>query len=71
MKRNVGTTDRAVRVIAGLAILVAVIYAEGPLRWLGLVGLVPLVTGLLGYCPLYAWFGFASCAPQGDQPAAR
>ena len=71
MKRNVGMIDRTVRVIVGLAILAALIYVEGPLRWLGLIGLVPLVTGLLGNCPLYTWFGYASCPPQGDQPAAR
>ena len=71
MKRNVGAVDRAVRVIAGLAILAVLIYAEGPLRWLGLIGLVPLLTGLFGYCPLYAPFGFTTCAPQGDQPVAR
>ena len=71
MKRNIGTMDRALRVIAGLAILATLIYVEGPLRWLGLVGLVPLATGLSGYCPLYAPFGFTTCAPQGDQPAAR
>ena len=71
MKRNVGMIDRTVRVIVGLAILAALIYVEGPLRWLGLIGLVPLVTGLLGSCPLYAWLGFASCPPRGDQRAAR
>ena len=71
MKRNVGAGDRAVRVIAGLAILAVLIYVEGPLRWLGLIGLVPLVTGLFGYCPLYALFRFTTCAPQGDQPTAR
>jgi hypothetical protein len=71
MKRNIGMIDRTVRVIVGLAILAALIYVEGPLRWLGLIGLVPLVTGLLGSCPLYTWFGFASCPAQGDQPAVR
>ena len=70
MKRNVGTADRAVRVVVGLAILAALIYVEGPLRWLGLVGLVPLATGLFGYCPLYAPFGFSTCVPHGDHPAA-
>jgi hypothetical protein len=61
MKRNIGMIDRTVRVIVGLAILAALIYVEGPLRWLGLIGLVPLLTGIFGYCPAYVLLGFSSC----------
>jgi hypothetical protein len=67
MKRNVGTVDRALRVVAGLVILAALIYVEGPLRWLGLIGLVPLFTAFFSYCPLYAPFGFSTCASQGEK----
>ena len=34
---------------------------DHPLRWAGLIGIVPLATGLFGYCPLYALFGFDTC----------
>jgi hypothetical protein len=61
MKANEGSTDRTVRIVVGLALLVGVIFIEGPLRWIGLVGLVPLATGVLGYCPLYGLFGFDTC----------
>lgn len=67
MKRNVGAADRAVRVVVGILIFSALFFVEGPLRWLGLIGLVPLLTGLFSYCPLYAPFGFSTCAPQGDK----
>jgi len=55
MKRNEGTIDRAVRIVLGLALL-SLIFV-GPQTWLGLVGLVPLVTGLVGFCPLYRLAG--------------
>ena len=55
MKRNEGTLDRVVRVVLGLALLSLVFV--GPQSWLGLVGIVPLVTGLVGFCPLYRLVG--------------
>lgn len=51
MNRNEGTIDRAVRIILGLALLALVVV--GPKTWFGLIGLVPLATGLVGFCPLY------------------
>jgi hypothetical protein len=66
MKRNVGVADRTIRIIAGIVILSALVFVEGPLRWLGLVGLVPLLTGIFSYCPLYAPFGFTTCAPRAS-----
>lgn len=65
MKRNVGTMDRAARIIVGLVLLAAIALVEGPLRWFGLIGLVPLLTGLAGSCPLYTLFGFATCPMEG------
>lgn len=54
--KNVGSTDRVIRVILGIAILSLLFLLNGSLRYLGLIGLIPLVTGLIGYCPLYALF---------------
>lgn len=59
MLRNEGTLDRALRIIVGL-ILLSLIFI-GPKTMWGLVGLVPLITGLLGSCPLYQIFGFSTC----------
>lgn len=55
MFRNEGITDRIVRVVLGI-VLLALVFV-GPKTWLGLVGLVPLVTGLVGFCPLYRLLG--------------
>ena len=58
-KRNEGTADRILRVIVGLA-LVSLVFAGPQTAW-GWVGLVPLVTGLVGSCPLYSIFGINTC----------
>ena len=61
MARNIGSLDRALRVIAGLALLSLLILLEGNLRWLGLIGLVPLLTAVLGNCPAYSILGVSTC----------
>lgn len=61
MQANVGGIDRAVRVIAGLALLSLLVLLDGPARWWGIVGLVPLATGLLRWCPAYTIFGWNTC----------
>jgi cytochrome c oxidase subunit IV len=61
MKLNVGGFDKLVRIVAGLGLLVSVFVLQGNLRWFGLIGVVPLVTGLIGYCPLYSLFGLSTC----------
>jgi len=58
MKSNVGKTEKTARIIIGIAIiLIGLIYQS----WWGLIGLVPLLTGLLNYCPLYSIFGISTC----------
>ena len=59
MTRNEGTLDRAFRIILGL-ILLSLVFV-GPQTLWGLIGLVPLATGLLGYCPEHQVFGFSTC----------
>jgi hypothetical protein len=64
MKANVGGIDKLIRIVAGLAILSLVFVLEGSARWWGLVGLVPLITGLVGSCPAYSLLGLNSCPMQ-------
>ena len=59
MQRNEGTVDRALRIIAGLGILSLVFV--GPQTPWGWIGLVPLITGLVGVCPVYSIFGIRTC----------
>ncbi|HPF21954.1 MAG TPA: DUF2892 domain-containing protein [Hyphomonas sp.] len=58
-KTNEGTIDRVLRVIVGL-VLIAIVFV-GPKTPLGWIGLVPLLTGLAGTCPLYSLLGISTC----------
>jgi Protein of unknown function (DUF2892) len=62
MATNVGTFDRILRVIAGLVLIaLALGYVPGyETKW-GWIGIIPLVTGLLGTCPVYSMLGLSTC----------
>lgn len=56
-KNNVGTVDRVIRVVLGIALIVGFfLNSGGAWSWLYWLGLIPLVTGLFGTCPLYSIF---------------
>ncbi len=58
MKKNIGTTDRIIRVVLGLVIIGLGIYYGS---WWGLLGLIPLATAAMGWCGLYSLFGLSTC----------
>ncbi len=59
MKFNVGSIDRGLRVVAGLALIA--LAATGTVGLWGYIGVVPLATGLFKFCPAYAIFGLSTC----------
>lgn len=59
LKPNIGTTDRVVRIIAGLGLL-AIVFVGPETPW-GYLGLVPLLTGVVGFCPAYCPLGLSTC----------
>ena len=59
MKMNEGTLDRALRVLVGAGVLALAFI--GPKTPWGYVGFVPLITGAIGFCPLYAVIGLNTC----------
>jgi hypothetical protein len=59
MKRNESNIDRVLRVILGVVLLA--LFFAGPKTYLGLLGLIPLITGLVGFCPLYYLLGISTC----------
>ncbi len=63
---NEGTLDRTIRVIVGLGILSLTIV--GPHSLWGLVGLVPLATGIFGFCPAYTLLGIRTCPAPTSAP---
>ena len=60
MTVNEGKLDRAIRIVLGLA-LIAMVFI-GPQTLWGWIGAVPLLTGLIGYCPIYSVLGINTCA---------
>ncbi|MCX7797009.1 MAG: DUF2892 domain-containing protein [Melioribacter sp.] len=58
MKKNVGTTDKILRIVIGILIIAIGIITQS---WWGLIGLIPIVTALIGWCPLYLLFGLSTC----------
>ena len=63
MKTNVGTIDRIIRVIIGLGILGAGYYFK---NWLGLIGIVPVLTAVFRFCPAYLPIGMSTCATKPE-----
>jgi hypothetical protein len=59
MKSNVGGIDRVLRIVVGLALIVLTL--TGAIGVWGWIGLVPLATAAMGFCPLYTVLGFSSC----------
>ena len=58
MKANIGNTDRVIRIVLGLGIIV---WGYLNQNWLGTIGLVPLATAFLRWCPAYLPFGISTC----------
>ena len=63
MKCNMGKADRIVRFVLGVVILVVGYYYQS---WWGLIGLIPLGTSLIGWCPAYAPFKFSTLPSEED-----
>ena len=61
MKCNVGKTDRIIRVLLGVVLVGLGVYFNS---WWGAIGVIPLLTAAISWCPLYAPFGLSTCATQ-------
>ena len=59
MKKNVGGIDRTLRIVIGLVLIG--LAASSTVGWWGYLGVVPLLTGLIGWCPPYALLGWNTC----------
>lgn len=58
MTANVGTVDRVLRALVGLALLALAVFGG---HWWGWIGVIPLVTALVGFCPAYRLVGLSTC----------
>lgn len=69
MTKNVGGTDRVIRIVGGVLLLSLLFILEAPLSYAGLIGIVPIGTALINFCPLYTVLGINTCARKPDNPS--
>ncbi|WP_101068135.1 YgaP family membrane protein [Roseovarius salinarum] len=63
MTKNIGTIDRVLRIVVGLALIAGFFLNQGAAYgWLYLLGIIPLATGLMSSCPLYSIIGLNTCS---------
>jgi hypothetical protein len=65
MTANVGILDRVIRIIIGALLIAFAIplgFPDTSWNWVGWIGIVPIITAVLGYCPAYSVLGFSSCS---------
>lgn len=63
MTKNVGSIDRILRIVVGALLIIGALMGYGWWMW---IGVVPLVTGLMGSCPAYSLFGMSTCPMKRD-----
>jgi uncharacterized membrane protein len=64
MSKNVGPIDRIIRLVVGIVLVAFAIpigFPQTGWNWIGWIGIVPILTAALGYCPAYKWFGITTC----------
>ena len=61
MEQNIGSIDRIARIVIGIALIGFALLTNGPYHWFGLIGIVPLATAGLNWCPLYTVLGIRTC----------
>ena len=69
MSPNVGSLDRILRIILGVALIAFAIplgFPQTGWNWLGWIGVMPILTALFGTCPAYSLFGLSTCATSGS-----
>ena len=64
LRKNIGESDRTIRLILGsIIVILGIVYGS----WLGLIGLLPILTALIGWCPAYVPFGISTCKTKATQ----
>jgi hypothetical protein len=57
LQANIGRIDAIIRYIVGIALLLVLVLLDSPWRWLGLIGIIPIVTAAINFCPLWRVLG--------------
>jgi len=67
MIKNMGTIDKTIRIILGIALVAWAVIGNNQYSWIGWLGVIPLATVMLGTCPLYTVFGIKTCSTQNHE----
>ncbi|MBD3419625.1 MAG: DUF2892 domain-containing protein [Chitinivibrionales bacterium] len=67
MKKNMGVLDKLIRFIIAISLFSLWFIAQPPVKFVAFAGFVPLLTGLLNFCPLYALIGIKTCKAESSQ----
>jgi len=68
--KNMGTVDRSIRAVVGVVLLILFFALQGGIRYIGLLGIVMLLTAAIGFCPLYKPFGIMTRPAPRIPPAS-
>jgi membrane-associated protease RseP (regulator of RpoE activity) len=66
IKKNVGGVDRVLRIVVGVALIAFALFSTSSYAVFGWIGVVPLLTAVVSFCPAYALFGLSTC-PTGTK----
>lgn len=61
MTKNIGNFERLLRIVVGIALIAGFFLNDSAYGWLYLLGIIPLATGVIGWCPPYQWLGINTC----------
>lgn len=63
MSTNVGGIDKILRIVVGLALIAFALFGPATVtwKWVGYIGIMPILTALLGWCPAYTLIGVSTC----------
>jgi len=63
MGKNVGSADKILRIVVGIALIAFALFGPADIawKWVGWIGVIPIVTALMGWCPLYSIVGIRTC----------
>ena len=73
MQTNIGKMDAGLRYILGFILLAILLLMEGPWRWVGLLGIIPIATAVVNFCPVWKLFGINTSKEKhaGEEPRSR
>jgi Inner membrane protein YgaP-like, transmembrane domain len=63
MMKNVGSADKIIRIVVGIALIAFALFGPADIgwKWVGWIGVVPILTALMGWCPAYSVLGMRTC----------